>query len=109
MCAPAFYFQNTLMEQQQPHAQVRHDAATNRFVIQVGDHGGRIDYRMMDDKIAFLHTEVDPELEGQGVASQLAAAALDYARRENLRVLPYCPFVAAYIKRHPEYQELVAN
>lgn len=97
------------MEQQRPNVEVKHNAAANRFETQVDGHGGHIEYRMMDDKIAFLHTEVDSELEGQGVASRLAATALDYARDEKLKVLPYCPFVAAYIKRHPEYQELVAS
>jgi len=54
-----------------------------------------------------LHTEVPPEHEGQGYGGALAKAALDYARAEKLRVIPTCPFVRAYVKRHPEYAALV--
>ena len=58
-------------------------------------------------EIVFTHTEVPPALEGRGVASALARAALDDARRKGLAVIPRCPFVAAFIRRHPEYRDLV--
>ena len=57
--------------------------------------------------IVFTHTEVPPALEGRGVGSRLARDALDDARRRGLAVIPRCPFVAAYIRRHPEYRDLV--
>jgi len=50
---------------------------------------------------------VPPALEGRGIAGKLARAALDYARERKLSVIPRCPFVAAYIRKHPEYQSLV--
>jgi uncharacterized protein len=75
--------------------------------------GGRLiglaAYRRRDGRIAFTHTEVDESCEGRGFGTRLAAAALDDARRQGLRVLPLCPFVAHYVERHPEYQELVAR
>jgi uncharacterized protein len=64
-------------------------------------------YLRRDGRIAFTHTEVDESCEGCGFGSRLAAAALDDARRQGLRVLPLCPFVAHYVEQHPEYQELV--
>lgn len=64
-------------------------------------------YRRSDGRISFTHTEVDESCEGRGFGSRLAAAALDDARRQNLRVLPLCPFVAHYVETHPEYQDLV--
>jgi predicted GNAT family acetyltransferase/glutaredoxin len=64
-------------------------------------------YRRRDGRIAFTHTEVDESCEGRGCGSRLAAAALDDARRQGLEVVPLCPFVARYVERHPEYQELV--
>jgi uncharacterized protein len=64
-------------------------------------------YRRRDGRISFTHTEVDASCEGRGFGSRLAAAALDDARRQGLRVLPLCPFVAHYVEQHPEYQELV--
>ncbi len=57
--------------------------------------------------IAFNHTEVDDEFEGRGLGSQLAQAALDAARDEGLDVLPFCPFIKAWIGKHPEYLDLV--
>jgi len=51
--------------------------------------------------------EVPLALEGKGIGNELAKAALDYARSEGLRVVPRCRFIAAYIKRHPQYQDLV--
>jgi len=64
-------------------------------------------YRRRDGRIAFTHTEVDEACEGGGFGSRLAAAALDDARREGVAVIPLCPFIAHYIDRHPEYEELV--
>ena len=59
--------------------------------------------------VVFTHTETDPSFEGQGVASQLVRWALDDVRARGLRVLPQCPFVRAYIARHPdEYADLLA-
>jgi predicted GNAT family acetyltransferase/glutaredoxin len=64
-------------------------------------------YRRRDGRISFTHTEVDRSCEGRGFGSRLVAAALDDARRQGLRVLPLCPFVAHYVEQHPEYQDLV--
>ena len=74
-------------------------------------HGRRIGllaYRQRHNRIALTHTEVSPGCEGQGFGSRLAAAALDDARRQGLVVVPICPFIAAFIQRHPEYRDLVA-
>ena len=55
-----------------------------------------------------MHTEISPGCEGMGFGSRLAAGVLDDARRQELVVVPICPFIAAYIQRHPEYRDLVA-
>jgi predicted GNAT family acetyltransferase/glutaredoxin len=65
-------------------------------------------YRRRDGRIAFTHTEVDESREGQGFGSRLAAEALADARRQGLEIVPLCPFIAYYIERHPEYEQLVA-
>jgi predicted GNAT family acetyltransferase len=54
-----------------------------------------------------MHTEIDQAFEGQGLGSRLIGFALDDASRRELAVLPFCPFVRAYIERHPSYLELV--
>jgi uncharacterized protein len=68
---------------------------------------GFAEYRHKPGLIAFVHTEVDPAFEGHGVASTLIHDALEDARHRRLAVLPFCPFVNAYIQRHREYVELV--
>lgn len=65
------------------------------------------EYRPVGNAILFSHTEVPEAMEGQGVGSFLIRFALDDARSRGLMVIPMCPFVAAYIKRHPEYQDLI--
>ena len=66
-------------------------------------------YRRRDGRIAFTHTEVDESCEGRGFGSRLAEVALADAAKENLEVVPLCPFIAYYIEKHPEYEELVAQ
>lgn len=66
-------------------------------------------YQLEPDRIVFTHTEVRPEAEGKGVASELVRWALDDVRGRSLKIVPRCPFVAAYLKRHPEYADLVAS
>lgn len=89
--------------------EVRHNEAASRFEAEVDGHLGVAEYRRDGQRIAFTHTEVPEELEGRGVAGQIVRVALDYARDQNLEVLPRCRFVAAYIRRHPEYQSLVPS
>jgi predicted GNAT family acetyltransferase len=68
---------------------------------------GEILYRRYPDRIVLVHTEVEPTLEGQGLASRLVAGALDDIRARGLRVVPVCPFVRSYLQRHAEYADLV--
>lgn len=73
-----------------------------------GELVGFIDYRLHGETIRLIHTEVPPEHGGQGYAATLARAALDDARERGLSVRPDCPYVAAYVGKHPEYADLVA-
>ena len=66
-------------------------------------------YRRHDGRMAVTHTEVDEAFEGRGFGSRLVAEVLDDARRQGLDVVPLCPFVASFIQRHPEYEDLVAS
>ncbi len=88
-------------------ASVRHNEAENRFEIDAGDEPGVTQYIRKGDHIFFTHTEVPAAAEGQGLGNALAEAALGYAEREGLHVVPRCQFIAAYIKRHGQYQHLV--
>lgn len=59
--------------------------------------------------VVFTHTEVEPDFQGQGVAQELARQALDQVRARGFQAQPRCPFIASYIRRHPEYEDLVAG
>ena len=68
---------------------------------------GEILYRPAPDHVALLHTEVLPSFEGKALGARLLAGALDDIRARGLHVVPFCPFVRAYIRRHPDYADLV--
>lgn len=88
--------------------EVREDAAHHRFEIRVGEEpAGQAVYRGGGALYEFLHTEIDPSFEGRGLGSTLIRSTLDTLRERGAQLLPYCPFVKAYIQKHPEYRDLV--
>lgn len=87
--------------------EVEHDAGRSRFVLRAEGHEAVLDYQELTEKVVFTHTGVPGALEGRGVGSALARAGLEWARTAGKRVVPLCPFVAAYVARHPEYADLV--
>ena len=90
-------------------ADVKNNAALKRYELAVGDATAIVTYALQDGRIVFQHTEVPESLSGQGIGSALARGALDDARANGLKVVPECPFIASYLKRHPEYQDIVAQ
>ncbi len=88
-------------------AHVVDDESRHRIEMTVDDRVAFIDYQLRDNAIDMAHTEVPEEMEGQGVGSALVRGALDLARERGLHVVPSCPFVSAYIRRHPDYLDLV--
>ncbi|MGD0483161.1 MAG: GNAT family N-acetyltransferase [Gemmatimonadales bacterium] len=88
---------------------IQRDEAGSRFVADVGGQVAELRYSERDaNTLDFHHTFVPAELRGGGVAGALAAYALDWARASGQKVMPSCPYVAAYLRRHPEYADLVA-
>lgn len=89
--------------------EVTDDADARRYEAIAEDAAvaGYISYELRDGRVAMLHTEVEDAYEGEGVGSSLVEGALEMVRASGLMVLPYCPFVAAYLKRHKEFQNLV--
>ncbi len=86
---------------------VAENEAAHRYEAQVGDQVAFITYQKSEYSITFIHTEAPKALEGHGIAGKMARYALDDARARGLAVIPRCPFVADYIRRHPEYADLV--
>jgi len=92
-----------------PDLVVQNNADQQRIETYVEGMLSKIDYQVEDGRIYYYHTEVPPEQEGRGIASTMAEFALEYARQKGLGVVPLCPFVEAYIRRHPEYKPLVVE
>lgn len=87
---------------------VDNNAAESRFEITLdGEVAGYLDYRTQGNTVDLTHAHTDPALRGQGLAGQLVQGALDVIRVEKMRVIPTCPYVAAWIQDHPDYQGLV--
>jgi len=86
---------------------VSDNPAAHRFEVTLPGGTAFADYRLNGDSIVFTHTEVPEALEGHGVGNALVRFALDSARARGLTVVPLCPFVAAFIRRHAEYADLI--
>lgn len=86
---------------------VRDNRAEQEFELEVNGHRAIAAYQREGERIVFTHTVVPREIEGRGVGSKLIRAALDSARDQGLKVVPQCQFVAAFIRKHPEYRDLL--
>lgn len=91
-------------------AEVAHNASTQRFEINTDGQPAILECTFKNHHRLFLtHTEVPPALNNQGLGTKLAHAALEYARQNDLSVIPICPFVQDYVTGHPEYQSFVTT
>ncbi|WP_270089129.1 GNAT family N-acetyltransferase [Sphingobacterium sp. SYP-B4668] len=79
-----------------------------RFEIQIQGNYAFINFSIFGTQIALRHTETDPELAGTGAASAIVEKTLHYIEDQQLKLLPFCPFVFAYIKRHAEWKRIVS-
>jgi uncharacterized protein len=87
---------------------IRDNPAAHRFELDVdGKLAAYAEYNVLKQGLLFTHTEVLPEHEGQGLGSQLARFALEDVRKRGLKAIPVCKFIAGFIRRHPEYLDLV--
>jgi predicted GNAT family acetyltransferase len=86
---------------------VIHNPAKHRYELEVEGYLAATYYKLADGVITFVHTEVAPELGGKGVGSKLVKGALDQVRAEGLKVVAQCPFVKAWIEKHPDYADLL--
>lgn len=86
---------------------VIHESDNNRFVIYLDGSEAYVEYKMTDDTIDLYHTFTDPVLRGKGLAAHVVRAAFEYAKENNLKVIPTCSFVRSFVRRYKEYKELV--
>lgn len=88
---------------------VTNNENTHQFEVELDGGIALAAYQRRGNQIIFTHTEVPPALEGHGIGGKLAKAGLEFARTNSLEVVPLCPFIAAYIRRHHNYADLVPN
>ena len=84
------------------------DQPIHNFEMMVDGHRAFIDYQLRGDKMFLTHTEVPVELEGQGVAPALVEKVFQYVEEHQLKVVPYCAYIKVWLKRHPDWERLVA-
>jgi predicted GNAT family acetyltransferase len=87
--------------------QIIHNPGQNRFETTVQGHPAKLDYIRDGKNFVITHVGVHPELRGQGLAGHIVEASLAYAKENDLRVIPMCSYAAAYIRRHPQFLELM--
>ncbi len=88
---------------------VTDNAEQSRFELPVDGGTAVLQYMERNGALYLTHTEVPPELEGQGIGGRIVKHALEQAKSRGMKVAPWCPFVRAYIDRHPEYKDMVVE
>lgn len=86
---------------------IQHDATALCFHANVDGGEAECIYRLTGSLMNIVHTEVPPQAEGQGIAAALVRTALAHARMQGWRVRPSCSYVASYMRRHPDTQDLL--
>lgn len=91
-------------------AKVRHDEEQQRYVLEInGQLLGFAQYHEEGDRQIFTHTEIDDSLSGKGMGSMLVRESLDDARQRGKRIVPVCEFIGAYVKKHPDWNDLLVQ
>lgn len=90
--------------------QLKNNTHKHQFELETDGKLSIVAYHKVDDEtLALTHTEVDPSLEGHGVGSRLVEGVLEYIEQNNLKIVPLCPFVDVYLKRHPAWNRVVST
>jgi uncharacterized protein len=86
---------------------ITNNQGLSRFEVSLPEGTGFLRYRIDSDTMHLLYVEVPTEARGHGIAGELSTAALEFAKQRGLKVIPVCSYVVAYLRRHPEYAEMV--
>ena len=87
--------------------EIKLDEARKVFAATINGNEAYLEYAMRENKINFLHTYTPPQLRGKGLAGKIVKFAFEYAKENNLRVIPTCPYIGTFLERHEQYKELV--
>ncbi|CAD0334925.1 hypothetical protein CFBP498_24010 [Xanthomonas hortorum pv. vitians] len=85
-----------------------HDPTQQRFSVDTDGHHAELAYRREGERMTITHTHVPDAIGGRGIAAVLVEAALHYAREAGLKVVPACSYAEAYLRRHRQFQDLLA-
>lgn len=88
--------------------EIIHDEHNQKFYVILGDLESHLEYVKMNDVLDLIHTYVPHQLRGKGIAAKLVNAALVYAKKNNLKIIPSCSYAASYIQKNKEYEKLIA-
>ena len=89
--------------------EVKHDKKLQRFHIDYEGDNVHLDYNLTEDRLDLYHTYTPPQLRGRGLAGRVVEFAFNYAKENNLKVIPSCPFIPQFLEKNPQYNELVAD
>lgn len=87
--------------------EITHNESDNTFELVTDEGTAYVEYVLDGNEIRFTHTIVPEAMEGRGIGSKLAKAALGHAKEKGLTVVPVCAFIAAYVKRHNDYDDIL--
>ncbi len=82
---------------------------SRQFELVVNGIKSKIEYELQKNRMSLLHTEVPEALEGHGVGTAIVEKTLQYIEDNHLKLVPWCPFVKSYVKRHPEWKRVLAR
>ena len=90
---------------------IEHDASRNRFIAVLDEQGQEavVTYRQKDNQLGITHTGVPPQYRRRGIAGEMVQHVIDYARANDLRVVPYCSYVVHYLNEHPDQKDVLQN
>ena len=87
---------------------LKKNAESNRLELEIDGVIAFIEYKLIRDKLFLIHTEVPDALSGKGVGTAIVQKTLEYAKENNYKIIPICPFVQSYLKRHQEWIDIIA-
>lgn len=86
---------------------LHNNTADHNFEMFVDEQRAIIDYKMKDDKVYLIHTEVPPELQGKGLAEVLVEKTFKYLEDHHLKLIPKCSYIQVYLRKHPEWDRIL--
>jgi predicted GNAT family acetyltransferase len=88
--------------------EVKHDKKNNRFLAEIEGYEAYLSYNVFNDIIDLIYAYTPPEIRGKGIAKIVAEFAFNYAKENNLKVIPTCSYVQAFVERNDKYKNLLA-